>query len=357
MQGTKFREIIERNFSECGFDAAAVLPFALLQADQERFSRWVEAGMDGGPDGGMGYLGRSVDYRGDLRRLMPDVRSVVVTLTSYRRVLEQPSGVPRIARFAWSDDYHPLIKGRLATLGECIKREADLPKLRFRAVVDSAPALERAWAARAGLGWIGRSSMLVNRTLGSYTLIGLLLLDEPIGESTAYDESFDAPLEESTKYDGLTAEVRSTSNYSRDFPTDISAKSTLALGCGSCRRCVESCPTGAIVADGVVDARRCLAYHTIESAIEPTAEVIEDLGRHSDGGPRIFGCDACLEACPYNRSAPAGCNMPLRESATCLTRDEWLAMSEVEFTARFAGSPLLRAGLDRIQRLLRVEVR
>lgn len=344
MQGTKFREIIERNFSECGFDAAAVLPFALLQADQERFSRWVEAGMDGGPDGGMGYLGRSVDYRGDLSRLMPDVRSVVVTLTSYRRVQEQPSGVPRIARFAWSDDYHPLIKGRLATLGECIKREAGLPKLRFRAVVDSAPALERAWAARAGLGWIGRSSMLVNRTLGSYTLIGLLLLDEPLEDDLPTGNDPNAAEEEQLSHD---------TNLTIESPP----KPLLASGCGSCRRCVDSCPTGAIVADGVVDARRCLAYHTIESAIEPTAEVIEALGRHSDGGPRIFGCDACLEACPYNRSAPAGRNMPLREGATGLTRDEWLAMSEVEFAARFAGSPLLRAGLDRIQRLLRVEVR
>lgn len=320
----------------CGFDAAAVLPFALLEADQERFARWVEAGMEGGPEGGMGYLGRSAGYRGDLRRLMPDVHSVVVTLTSYRRVQEQPHSVPRIARFAWSDDYHSLIKGRLAALGECLKREAGLPQLRLRAVVDSAPALERAWAARAGLGWIGRSSMLVNRTLGSYTLIGLLLLDEPIEEGLPTGED-----------PGATAGPR----LCHDSNSALTPEPRLAAGCGSCRRCVDSCPTGAIVADGVVDARLCLAYHTIESAIQPTAEVIEALGRHSDG-PRIFGCDACLEACPYNRDAPEGCNMPLRDGVTLLTREEWLAMDDDEFRNRFVGSPLLRSGLERIQRLL-----
>lgn len=309
MSAEKLRTIIDRSYLGCGFDAAAVLPFSLQERASEHLREWVRDGMHGGVDGGLGYIERSAEYRGDLRRLMPTVRSVVVTLSSYKRDESQPDGVPRIARFAWGDDYHDVLKGRLRQLLDGV-RGAFGPYVRGRAVVDSAPTFEREWAVEAGLGWVGRSSMLVNSRLGSYTLIGLLLLDLPVESN---EDSIVRPL-----FDG----------------------------CGGCKCCVEACPTGAITGSGVIDARRCLSFQTIEAreGVDPA------FADRLDG--RIFGCDACLEACPYNATAPVCTNMSVRREIITTTAAEWEGMSESDFTTRFAGSALLRAGISRIQKLL-----
>lgn len=302
-------EIIEREHRACGFSAAGIVAFVPLEEERQRFAEWLAQGY--GAD--MGYLERSAGYRHDLRRLFPGVRSVAVTLTSYRRPPEfrQPDGVPRIARFAWGDDYHEIIKQNLRRLLETIRGYEGFGGVTGRAVVDSAPAFERAWAVRAGLGWIGRSSMLVSPVLGSFTLIGLLLLDAPL-------------------------------------PDDFTLPERIPDGCGNCRRCIQACPTGAIVAPRTVDAGRCLSYQTIERR-----DGVESEFRPLLEG-RIFGCDCCMEACPYNNRPGlplmpdnAGLDaIPLRMG---ITADEWRNMSEDEFTARFAHSPLLRAGLPKIK--------
>lgn len=302
-------EIVEREYRACGFSAAGTVAFALLETERQRFAEWVTNGY--GAD--MGYLERSVEYRHDLRRLFPEVRSVVVTLTSYRRPAEigQPVGVPRIARFAWSDDYHDIIKRNLRLLLEAIRSYEGFGRVQGRAVVDSAPAFERTWAVRAGLGWIGRSSMLVNPELGSFTLIGLLLLDTPL-------------------------------------PENIPLPEQVPDGCGDCRRCMAACPTGAIVAPRIVDARRCISYQTIERR----SSVENDLRPMLEG--RIFGCDRCMEVCPYNNRPglplmPENAGLDAVPERLGVTEDEWWSMSEDEFTARFAHSPLLRAGLPKIK--------
>ncbi len=153
-------EIVRNECDTCGFSAAGVVAYAPLEAERERFQRWLSAGY--GAD--MGYLARSAAYRHDLRRLFPEVRSVVVTLTSYRRppAVRQPEGVPRIARFAWGRDYHDVLKRNMRHLLDAIRRHEGFAAAKGRAVVDSAPAFERAWAVRAGLGWMGRSSMVVH---------------------------------------------------------------------------------------------------------------------------------------------------------------------------------------------------
>lgn len=302
-------EIVEREYRACGFSAAGTVAFASLETERQRFAEWVTNGY--GAD--MGYLERSVEYRHDLRRLFPEVRSVVVTLTSYRRPAEvrQPAGVPRIARFAWSDDYHDIIKRNLRLLLEAVRSYEGFGRVKGRAVVDSAPAFERAWAVRAGLGWIGRSSMLVNPELGSFTLIGLLLLDAPLPENVPLPEQ-------------------------------------VPDGCGDCRRCMAACPTGAIVAPRIVDARRCISYQTIERC-----DVVDnDLRPMLEG--RIFGCDRCMEVCPYNNRPdlpfmPENTGLDAVPERLGVTADEWRKMSEDEFTARFAHSTLLRAGLPKIK--------
>lgn len=302
-------EIIEREWRACGFSAAGTVAFALLDDERERFGAWLAKGY--GAD--MDYLGRSAGYRHDLRRLFPEVRSVAVTLTSYRRSPEecQPEGVPRIARFAWSDDYHEVIKANLRRLLEAIRSYDGFERVKGRAVVDSAPAFERAWAVRAGLGWIGRSSMLVHPELGSFTLIGLLLLDTPLPE--------DFPLPERVQDD-----------------------------CGECRRCMEACPTGAIVAPHSVNAGRCISYQTIERRDVVADELRPMLER------RIFGCDKCMEVCPYNNRTgiplmPESAGLEAVPERLTVTAEEWNGMTEAEFAARFARSSLLRAGLRKIK--------
>ena len=302
-------EIIEREWRACGFSAAGTVAFALLDDERERFGAWLAKGY--GAD--MDYLGRSAGYRHDLRRLFPEVRSVAVTLTSYRRSPEecQPEGVPRIARFAWSDDYHEVIKANLRRLLGAIRSYDGFERVKGRAVVDSAPAFERAWAVRAGLGWIGRSSMLVHPELGSFTLIGLLLLDAPLPE---------------------------------DFPLPERVQD----GCGECRRCMEACPTGAIVAPHSVNAGRCISYQTIERRDVVADELRPMLER------RIFGCDKCMEVCPYNNRTgiplmPENAGLEAVPERLTVTAEEWNGMTEAEFAARFARSPLLRAGLRKIK--------
>lgn len=309
MSSNNLPQLVERAYGSCGFSSAGVVAFELLEEERQRFEKWLGSGYGNG----MAYLERSVGYRHDLRRLFPAVRSVVVTLTSYRRSAteRQPDGVPRIARFAWGADYHDVLKRNLRRLLEAIRQCEGYGTVQGRAVVDSAPAFERAWAVRAGLGWIGRSSMLVHPELGSMTLIGLLLLDAPL------PEGFVAP-------------------------------EPLPDGCGACRRCVEACPTRAIVAPRTVDAGRCIAYQTIERR-EPVEEAIRPLL-----SGRIFGCDRCMEVCPYN-NRPEMPLMPDRAGLEAVSErlgipaEEWRAMTPEEFAVRFAGSPLLRAGLDKLK--------
>lgn len=302
-------EIVENEYRACGFSAAGTVAFALLETERDRFTGWLAEGYAAD----MGYLGRSVGYRHDLRRLFPEVRSVVATLTSYRRgpKVRQSEGTPRIARFAWSDDYHDIIKSNLRQLLEAIRSYKGFELVKGRAVVDSAPAFERAWAVRAGLGWIGRSAMLIHPGLGSFTLIGLLLLDAPL-------------------------------------PKGFRIPERVADGCGNCSRCMEACPAGAIVSPRTVNAGHCLSYQTIERH-----GPVEDALRPVLEG-RIFGCDRCLEVCPYNNRPgmplmPQNANLDAVTERLGISAEQWRRMTEEEFAARFGRSPLFRTGLEKIK--------
>ncbi len=236
-------------FSQVGFAPAAPPPHASAYQD------WLARGFAGE----MHYLERDPDRRMDPRAYWPDARTLVVVTASYASDTPDPPAGPlegRIARYARADDYHDVLKAKLHALGAFIVQEA--PGTRYLAVVDTAAVLERAHAVQAGLGWIGKNSMLLSRDAGSYTLLGVVLLDREM--------TFDAPV------------------------TDH---------CGSCRRCIDACPTGAIVTPRVVDSRRCLSYLTIElrGAIP--------LEHRSQLSGWAFGCDICQEVCPWVRHAGA----------------------------------------------------
>lgn len=286
------RELKERAKS-LGFDAVGISRADKLPLERKRLEHWLEAGFHGG----MAYMGRNVEKREDPALLVDNVRSVVVTLTNYYTENKQPEGAPRIARYAYGKDYHTVIRDRLYALKQ---------HLEGRCFVDSAPVFEHAWAVRSGLGWIGKNTLLINKKLGSFCFIGILM-------TTAVFDTYDEPY--------------------------------AVAHCGNCNRCVEACPTGALSAYAL-DARKCISYLTIEQR-EDYAEAIKE-----KAGGRIFGCDICQEVCPWNREIAehhVEDFMPL-EVLTRFNREDWVQMDEKAFNVYFGESPLKRAGLEKLHR-------
>jgi epoxyqueuosine reductase len=284
---------IKEKALELGFDQAGVCA-ALPVAEASKFyRRWLQAGF--GAD--MEYLANHEAVKTDPRHLLASTKSVIVVSLNYFQ--EQPDGLPgRIARYAIGRDYHKVIPSKLRKLVRRI--EEDHPASEHRICVDSAPLLDRAYASLAGLGWFGKNTMLIDSKRGSWFFIGLVL---------------------------------SSVSFERDKPS--------LGGCGTCRACIDACPTGAIVQLGdrwAVDSRQCISYQTIENKAE--------LGTDTHGW--LFGCDICQEVCPFNQRREA---QPMRG---CLTKeDEFLTPSrivqnlrtgEVDWELDSRGSPIRRVG-------------
>ncbi len=276
-----------------GFALVGIAPVA--DADGfEHLEKWLQNGYASTMD----YMQRHADARRNPSSIMPDVRAVVMVGMNYNSCAEQdvPAEHGKVARYARGLDYHDVMRDRLKGLLAWV--QAERPGCRGRAVVDTAPLLERDFARRAGLGWIGKNSMLINKRLGSYCFLGALLVDVELQP--------DAP--------------------------------HLASHCGTCSRCLDACPTQAFPAPGVLDARRCISYLTIERR-EPLPV---DLRAQLEGW--IFGCDICQEVCPWNRKAPMGSVPELqpRPDLESLDLYEVLRMTENDFQTRFRGTALMR---------------
>jgi epoxyqueuosine reductase len=208
----------------------------------------------------MAWLPRSAAKRADVRNVLPGARSVIVTGTLYNTDRPYSSALPpetaRISRYAWGDDYHEVIKRRLDALVDWMRHECPEP-FEARAYVDTGPVQERVYAQYAGLGWIGKNTCLINPEIGSW-----LFLSEVI------------------------------------CTLDLEPDTQGLEQCGSCTRCLEACPTGALVETGVLDSSRCISYLTIEARGPLPVEHLEGIGT------RVYGCDVCQEVCPYNQPAP-----------------------------------------------------
>ncbi len=282
-----------------GFDKVGIAGTDLA-ADETRLEEWLAAGRHGS----MGYMAKHGSKRARPAELVPGTVRVISARMSYWPAQAAPAqsvlGDPRrayVARYALGRDYHKVLRRRLQRLAESIERRAGA--FGYRAFVDSAPVLEKALARNAGLGWIGKHSNLLDREAGSWFLLGELYTDLPL--------PVDAPVTEH---------------------------------CGSCRACLDVCPTGAIVAPYQVDARRCISYLTIElrgSIPEPLRAAI---------GNRIFGCDDCQLHCPWNKFARQTDvrDFAVRHGLDGAPLTELFAWSEADWSERTAGSPLRRPG-------------
>ena len=279
----------------------------------EAYRRWLEKGSHGSMD----YLERQLPLKADPHQLLPEVQSIVAVGLNYRRPNPPRPGYPRIASYALGRDYHRVLRGKLKRLAAWIDQTH--PEATSRACVDSAPIFERDYAHLAGLGWFGKNTCLIDSKRGSWFFLGLLLT--------------------SVAFEG-------------DAPS--------VGGCGSCRKCIEACPTGAIVfEDGrwQINARTCVSYLTIEhkGPIEP------DLAARI--GDWTFGCDVCQEVCPFNEPRES---QPLRANPTAeadfLRERPWPSLvelaelSEADWDALTEGSAIRRTGIEGIRRNARINL-
>jgi epoxyqueuosine reductase len=292
------RRVLEDRAREAGFDLVGVASAEPLREGGERLREWQEAGMAAD----MGYMHRPVELLSDPKKLQKSARSVVsLGVSYYPGDHPENEGAGRVARYAWGRDYHEVIKARLFRLREELEEELGV-RIKARGFTDAVPLLERSAAQHAGLGFFGRNSCLINGEVGSYFFIADLIVD-------------------------------------LDLAPDQPGTGT----CGRCTRCMDQCPTGAIKAPGVVDARLCISYLTIENRGEIPRGLREKIGDWA------FGCDVCQEVCPYNKTKASKSRWP--EFSAEAGHGPYLNIEEVleiradeEFEERFAGTPLTRPG-------------
>ena len=292
---------LKEQAAELGFDPVGITQLGPTRT-HDAFVRW----LNNGYAGEMGYLARGADKRRDARLPFEGMRSAIVVGLNYGG--RQSPGP--IARYARGEDYHDVMLDRLEALHRWMEHELRAP-VRGRAYVDTGPVLERDLAQQAGLGWIGKNTMLINPTRGSFFFLGALLVEAALEP--------DAPFE--------------------------------ADRCGSCTRCLDACPTEAFVAPRIMDARRCISYLTIEHRSEIPREL------HPMMGDLLYGCDICQDVCPWNQRFATELTEPAfaaREAiagkdARTLAR-ELLAMTPDEFQAAFRSSPMKRAKLSGLKR-------
>lgn len=299
---------IKKEANDIGFDACGIAEACFLEEDADFLQNWLQNGMHGE----MHYLERNFDKRTNPQILVPGTKSVVVTLLNYYPEKTQAENEPRIARYAHSAvDYHVVIKEMLSELEKRIIAEYGASVINKDAqhrFVDSAPVLERRWAQRAGLGWIGKHTQLIAPGIGSYCFIGVLMLNTEM--------EYDSPLPDR---------------------------------CGTCTRCINACPTNALNGKSL-DARRCISYQTIENK-NPVDETIRPILNNC-----IIGCDICAEVCPWNKKWAKPANNPKLkavEEIYSYKKEDWQTLSKEKFGTIFRYSAIKRAGYEKLKENIR----
>ncbi len=289
------QQYIKESAIKEGFDLCGITQSLHFGDAQGRYMQWIESGRGDA----LPYMHKYTEVRFDPSLIMEGCQSAVVCAINYKSNFSlAESDAPKIASYALCEDYHRTVRRSLKALLRTLKER--YPQLNGRCCVDTAPLLEKHLAQRAGLGWIGRQSLLITPEYGSFVVLGVLLLDD-------VTDSYDAP------YTGR--------------------------GCGSCRACIEACPAGAISDERTVDSRLCISAQSVECDFTS----VELSGW-------VFGCDECQMCCPHNQHTPLATNPSMQPIFAPISYDAWQRMSQEEFISQLNKTPLKRAGLERILR-------
>ena len=290
---------IKSQAKNLGFMSCGISEARFLEEEAPKLEEWLNNNMNGK----MSYMERNFDMRLDPRKIVDDAKSIIsLTYNYFPKQTLSESGF-KVSKYAYGKDYHFVIKEKLRNLLEYIKEKVG--DINGRVFVDSAPILERAWAKKSGLGWVGKNTNLISKQNGSFFFLCEIILDLKLD----YDH----------------------------IETDH---------CGSCTACIDACPTDAIVEPYVVDGSKCISYYTIE--------LKDNIPDHVKGsyGDWIFGCDICQDVCPWNRFSKAH-NEPLfnpKDEFLSITKNDWIEMTKETFNKVFKNSAIKRTGFDGIKR-------
>lgn len=296
-----YTERIENKAKELGFDACGFTKAEELSEEKEILKNWLDQEMYGN----MHYMANHFEKRINPAQLVEGAKSVIVLLTNYTPKEKQSDPeAPIIARYAYGQDYHHVIKDRLKLLFEFIKEDI-YPDLEGRCFVDSAPVLERSLAVKAGLGWIGKNTHLIHKKLGSYVFISELIINLELPSSSPIKEA-----------------------------------------CGGCTRCIDACPTDALISERTLDARKCISYLTIENK----EAIPEEFKSQMEN--RVFGCDICQEVCPWTwKSRPHRIEeLKPNDRILSLSKEKWHHLTQEEFSEVFRKSAVKRAKFSGLKR-------
>lgn len=324
LHASNYTQFIKQTAAQLGFDYCGIAKAEFLNEDAKRLEQWLHKGFNGS----MQYMQNYFDLRTNPQLLVPNAKSVITLLKNYypneTQILNIEQGIlndevlnkkqktknnkPKIAKYAYGKDYHEVIKQQLNEFYNILKQQ--IGDFNGRGFVDSAPVLERAWAVKSGLGWVGKNGNLINKQSGSFFFIATLIIDVAL-------------------------------NYDNAFAKDY---------CGSCTKCIDSCPTEAILPNKIVDGSKCISYFTIElkDALIPATMQ----GRLDNW---MFGCDVCQDVCPWNRFSKSHNEIAFAPIPEILnfTTAQWEELTEEQFKIIFKNSPLKRTKYSGIKRNLK----
>ena len=303
MNKTDISHFIKSTATQLGFDFCGIAKAVPLNEDAKRLENWLNKNMHGS----MSYMQNHFDLRIDPTKLVPGAKSVITVLQNYYTEDKQNENAPIISKYAFGEDYHHVIKEKLHHFLFIIKNQ--LGDVNGRGFVDSAPVLERTWAYKSGLGWIGKNGNLINKKQGSFFFIASLIID--------VEMEYDDPI-------------------AKDY-------------CGNCTKCIDQCPTEAILPNKVIDGSKCISYFTIELK---DALIPDNMKGKFEN--HFFGCDICQDVCPWNRFSKQTNESSFKPIDEILhfSRKDWEEITEEKFKIIFKDSPIKRAKYSGIKRNL-----
>ena len=304
IQKPDYTSFVKNTAQSLGFDYCGIARAGKLDEDERRLETWLNKGMNGK----MAYMENYFDLRIDPTKLVPGAKSVITLLLNYFPLQQQNKEAPQVSKYAYGNDYHEVIKSKLKTFLHLLTE--NIGEIHGRGFTDSAPVLERSWAEKSGLGWVGKNGNLITKNSGSFFFIATLISD---------------------------LELEADNPFIKDY-------------CGSCTKCIDNCPTDAILPDKVIDGSKCISYFTIE-----LKDMLIPDEMKSKFENKMFGCDICQDVCPWNRFSKPNHEInftPLPEILN-FSKNDWEELTEESFKIIFKKSPLKRSKFEGIRRNLK----